>query len=228
MHRTKSLEPFTRQFNSQKFMDMLELNDRGPNTTITVKPDSVDVLGPILANYKTAQEAGKILYITFTTIADYFWLLRAACECLGPLGQKALLYLAAAVSDFYIPSSELPTHKIQSSIGAPTISLQLVPKLLAPLVSVWVPQAFVVSFKLETDENLLIAKARDALNKYKHKLVIGNLLQTRRQKVVFVTPESSYEVSLSREQMINGIEIEDLIVCNVVLNHSNFIASFKY
>ncbi|GJQ82054.1 putative DNA / pantothenate metabolism flavoprotein [Trypoxylus dichotomus] len=211
MHRTKSLEPFTRHFNSQKFMDMLELNDRGPNTTITVKPDSVDVLAPVLANYKTAQETGKILYVTFTTIADYFWLLRAACECLGSLGQKALLYLAAAVSDFYIPSSELPTHKIQSSVGAPTISLQLVPKLLAPLVSLWVPQAFVVSFKLETDENILIVKARDALNKYKHKLVIGNLLQTRRQKVVFVTPESSYEVSLSREQMINGMEIEDLI-----------------
>ncbi|KAK9744038.1 DNA / pantothenate metabolism flavoprotein [Popillia japonica] len=228
MHRTKSLEPFTRHFNGQKFMDMLELHDRGPNTTITVKPDSVDVLAPVLANYKAAQETGKILYVTFTTVSDYFWLLRAACECLGPLGPKALLYLAAAVSDFYIPSSELPTHKIQSSVGAPTISLQLVPKLLAPLVSLWVPQAFVVSFKLETDENILIAKARDSLNKYKHKLVVGNMLQTRRQKVVFVTPESSYEVLLSREQMINGMEIEDLIVSNVVISHSNFLASFKY
>lgn len=96
------------------------------------------------------------------------------------------------------------------------------------MVSLWVPQAFVVSFKLETDENILIAKARDSLNKYKHKLVVGNMLQTRRQKVVFVTPESSYEVLLSREQMINGMEIEDLIVSNVVISHSNFLASFKY
>lgn len=61
-----------------------------------------------------------------------------------------------------------PTHKIQSGAGAPTIQLQLVPKLLAPLVNLWVPHAFVVSFKLETDENLLISKARDALNKYHH------------------------------------------------------------
>lgn len=122
-----------------------------------------------------------------------------------------------------------PTHKMQSSIGAPTISLQLVPKLLAPLVSIWVPQAYVVSFKLETDENILIAKARDSLNKYKHKLVIGNMLQTRRQKVVFVTPESSFEVSLTRDQLINGMEIEDLIVSNVVINHSSFVASYtKY
>lgn len=58
-------------------------------------------------------------------------------------------------------------HKISSS-GPPTISLQLVPKILAPLVSLWVPEAFVISFKLETDESLLISKARNALNKYKH------------------------------------------------------------
>lgn len=63
-----------------------------------------------------------------------------------------------------------PTHKIQSGGAAPNIQLQLVPKLLAPLVSLWVPHAFVVSFKLETDENILITKAREALNKYKHKV----------------------------------------------------------
>lgn len=35
MHRLKSLEPFTRHFNGQKFMDMLDLNDKGPHMTIT-------------------------------------------------------------------------------------------------------------------------------------------------------------------------------------------------
>jgi len=68
------------------------------------------------------------------------------------------------------PLTFQPTHKMQSGDGAPTISLQLVPKMLAPLASLWVPHAFVVSFKLETDENLLIVKARDSLNKYKHKV----------------------------------------------------------
>lgn len=42
--------------------------------------------------------------------------------------------------------------------------------MLAPLVSMWVPHAYVVSFKLETDENILISKARAALNRYKHKV----------------------------------------------------------
>lgn len=57
--------------------------------------------------YKAATEAGKILYVNFTTVSDYFWLLRAACECLAQFGSRALLYLAAAVSDFYVPSSEM-------------------------------------------------------------------------------------------------------------------------
>lgn len=70
----------------------------------------------------------------------------------------------------YLSLSLQPTHKMQSGDGAPTISLQLVPKMLAPLASLWVPHAYVVSFKLETDENLLIVKARDSLNKYKHKV----------------------------------------------------------
>lgn len=74
---------------------------------LTVKPDSVDVLAPVLAKYKIAQEANKILYINFTSVVDYMWLLRAACECLAAFEKRAVLYLAAAVSDFYIPSDKM-------------------------------------------------------------------------------------------------------------------------
>lgn len=210
-----------------------------------MQPASVDVLAPILAKYKIAQETNKILYINFTSVVDYMWLLRAACECLAAFEKRALLYLAAAVSDFYIPSDMMPTHKMQSGHGAPTISLQLVPKMLAPLVSLWVPNAFVVSFKLETDENLLIVKSRDSLNKYKHKvgsgcttypqnlflklvisiiflllcqLVIANMLQTRKSRVIFVSPITSYEINLTKEQLLSGLEIEEHIVADVVSN----------
>lgn len=181
-----------------------------------MKPDSVDVLAPVLAKYKQAQEAQRILYVSFTSVVDYMWLLRATCECLAAFGRRAMLYLAAAVSDFYIPSDKMPTHKMQSGQGAPTISLQLVPKMLAPLVSLWVPHAFVVSFKLETDENLLISKSRESLNKYRHHLVIANLMQTRKHRVVFVTLDTSYEVVLGKEQTHSGLEIEEPIVADVV------------
>ena len=41
----------------------------------------------------------------------------------GSSSVRNLLYLAAAVSDFYIPNGDLPVHKIQSSEGAPSIQV---------------------------------------------------------------------------------------------------------
>lgn len=224
MFRSKSLEPFTRHFSGQQFLDMLEINDNGgESSTISVRPDSVDVLLPILQRYKQAQESNRLLYINFTSVSDYLWLLRAACECLAPFEKRALLYLAAAVSDFYVPAQEMPQHKIQST-GAPKISLELVPKILKPLVTSWVSQAFVVSFKLETDDSLLIAKSREALVKYNHKLVIANVLQTRRHRVVMVSSTTSYEINLSKEQAHSGLEIEEPIVAEVSKRHDEYQA----
>ncbi|XP_013192871.1 phosphopantothenate--cysteine ligase [Amyelois transitella] len=224
MHRQKSLEPFTRHFSGQKLMDMLDIQERGPNTTITVKPDSVDVLAPILLRYKAAHAAGAILYVAFTTVSDYLWLLRAACECLAHCGSRAMLYLAAAVSDFYIPKDKVPTHKMQSDSGAPVIQLHLVPKMLAPLVNLWVPAAYVISFKLETDENLLIPKARAALEKYKHKMVVANMLQSRHHRVILVTPEASHEILLTREEVHAGVDIESAIVCEIGRLHAEHMS----
>jgi phosphopantothenate-cysteine ligase len=42
--------------------------------------------------------------------------------------------------------------------------------MLRPLVAQWVPNAFVVSFKLETDPDLLVQKAQGAINNYHHKV----------------------------------------------------------
>lgn len=81
--------------------------DLSLHSIILVKPESLDVLGPVLAKYKIAQESNRILYVDFTSVVDYMWLLRAACECLVALNKRALLYLAAAVSDFYVPSDQM-------------------------------------------------------------------------------------------------------------------------
>ena len=111
---------------------------------------------------------------------------------------------------------------MQSNQGAPVITLKLVPKILSPLVKFWVPNAFVISFKLETDENLLISKARDALNKYSHKLVIANMLQTRRTKVTFVTQKSDFEITLNDDEERMGVEIEKKIIDGVLKLHNEF------
>lgn len=60
-----------------------------------------------LVKYKDAVKNHKLLQLSFTTLAEYLWLLRSACQALVCFKEKAILYLAAAVSDFYIPSNEM-------------------------------------------------------------------------------------------------------------------------
>jgi phosphopantothenate-cysteine ligase len=102
-----------------------------------------------------------------------------------------MYYLAAAVSDFYVPSQKTPEHKIQSGKGSLVIEMDQVPKVLRPMVQQWAPEGFIVSFKLETDEDLLIPKARAALERYGHQVVIGNNLVRRKYEVVFVERKES-------------------------------------
>ena len=152
-------------------------------------PESIGLsLRSISEEYQTY--SNDLLKITFTTLADYFYYLKTITFALNPLKKKAMLYLAAAVSDFYVPSANIAIHKIQSSDGPINLRFEMVPKLLRPLVKYWVPDAFVVSFKLETDENILMEKARKALKKYGHKLVIANELRSRKYKVIFVTEDN--------------------------------------
>ena len=143
------------------------------------------------------------------------------------LDSGALFYLAAAVSDFFLPQSRMPQHKIQSQpSGKLVIDLEQVPKFLRRLVDSWAPSAMIVSFKLETDNSILLQKSLTALSRYQHQLVIGNLLQTRKKEVVLVTPDEKTEwVRLSEQEEKNGVEIESLIVPAVIERHHKWIES---
>lgn len=96
-----------------------------------------------------------------------------------------------AVSYFSAASLSQPEHKIQSGKGSLVIEMDQVPKVLRPMVQQWAPEGYIVSFKLETDEKLLIPKARAALERYGHQVVVGNDLHRRKFEVVFVEPDSS-------------------------------------
>jgi len=51
----------------------------------------------------------SICMIPYFTLGDYLWLLKGITILLDPLGQRAMLYLAAAVSDFYVPKQDMVT-----------------------------------------------------------------------------------------------------------------------
>lgn len=64
-----------------------------------------------LFKYRQALKQRKLLEISFTTLSEYLWLLRSACQVLATLKHRAILYLAAAASDFYVPSNEMVIYK---------------------------------------------------------------------------------------------------------------------
>ncbi|OCH88413.1 phosphopantothenate-cysteine ligase [Obba rivulosa] len=210
MHRQFSLQPFSRHYShsTHPFLDFLELdsaetepsNVAGSDATrISVKPSERKQLIEVLAAYKAVQKAGTLHTLTFVTVNDYLWLLRAVAQELSVLGRSSMYYLAAAVSDFFLPRQRMAEHKIQSGKGSLHIEMDQVPKILKSLVDEWTREGFVVSFKLETDTSILIPKARAALARYGHQVVIGNDLHTRKYQVVFVSPASSHRRSSSQK-----------------------------
>lgn len=222
LYRSTTLRPFMRHFTTTNFLDMLELDKED----IKVTGSHRSLVRKLLDQYRDVKEKTRLLEVPFTTLSDYLWLLKTACHHLNNCGPKAMLYLAAAVSDFYIPAQKMSEHKIQSSEGAPTVQLKIVPKMLTPLVNNWAPSAFVVSFKLETDESILIQKAKKALATYKHKIVVANLLHTRKEKVLLVhlhQPEVE-PIIMTPEELASGQEIEEKIVANLWSKHLQLIS----
>ena len=86
-------------------------------------------------------------------------------------------YLAAAVSDFYMPSSMMAEHKLQD-IGKDgqnfNLMLEPVPKKLALIKTERNPNTVLISFKLETDSQILEEKALGAIDKYGVDMVVAN------------------------------------------------------
>ncbi|KAJ6557911.1 DNA/pantothenate metabolism flavoprotein [Mycena capillaripes] len=191
MHRQFSLQPFSRHYShsTNPFLDFLAVDDEeATEGTVGITADKrtdADLLS-VLTAYKHVQAAGSLHTLTFVTVNDYLWLLRAVSQELSVLRRRAMYYLAAAVSDFFLPRQKMSEHKIQSGKGSLHIEMDQVPKVLKPMVEEWTRDGYIVSFKLETEERLLIPKARAALERYGHQVVIGNELHSRKVQVVFV------------------------------------------
>lgn len=202
LHRQFSLLPYSRHYSHSTncFLDFMEESD-GDEGGVVVRKEYQEKMRRVLEEYHYAKKNRLLLLLPFTTVTEYLFELRSLAEIMHPVGNRALFYLAAAVSDFFIPRDRMEEHKIQSREDQKdgqgsgnsrqlVINLDPVPKFLNNLVQSWAPKgSMIVSFKLETDPNLLVSKAEQALRRYQHDLVIGNLLTTRKWEVVFVNRE---------------------------------------
>lgn len=210
-HRQFSLLPYSRHY-SHSTNCFLDFMTEGEHGEVVAHPEYQEKMLSVLRKYQAAKTSNTLLLLPFTTVNDYLWELKEIALLMRPLGSRGLFYLAAAVSDFFVPRHKLVEHKIQSSeIGdqpdssepSPTtvhhapnargkklmINLDPVPKFLKSLVEGWAPEGMIVSFKLETDPSLLVSKSQSAVRRYSHHLVIGNLLSTRKWEVVFIAPD---------------------------------------
>ncbi|TKA25978.1 hypothetical protein B0A50_05490 [Salinomyces thailandicus] len=264
LHRQFSLLPYSRHFSHSTncFLDFMTHDEAG---AVVVEDEFQQQMARVLDRYKKAKRENALLILPFVTVNEYLWMLRELAMLMQPLGSNGLFYLAAAVSDFFVPAARMVEHKIQSSedfYEAETngedakppaahmegkslvIDLDPVPKFLKQLVDAWAPQSMIISFKLETDPKLLAKKARYALEKYSHHLVIGNMLNTRKWEVVFVSAaggESWIRVPAERrtksamgkdlmesaQSQEPAVEIESLIVPEVAKMHVEMIERAK-
>ncbi|KAK9900823.1 DNA/pantothenate metabolism flavoprotein [Cystobasidium minutum MCA 4210] len=201
--------------------------DQAVDGRVQVRLSESNAMQAILGSYKLVQKLGLLHSIPFVTVFDYLFLLRGIAQIMGAketgLGRRGLYYLAAAVSDFFLPQQRMSQHKIQSGKGSLVIEMDQVPKVLRTLVEHWSQDGMIVSFKLETDRNLIIPKARQALDRYGHQVVIGNDLATRKHEVVFVQKDSEDWVRITDEQVAAGVEIEEAIIDRLIKMHDAYI-----
>lgn len=112
MHRQFSLQPFSRHYShsTNPFLDFLDIeptSDGSSTPIISVTPSKRADLLEVLTMYKDVHKEGTLHTLTFVTVDDYLWLLRAVSQELSVLRRKAMFYLAAAVSDFFLPRQRM-------------------------------------------------------------------------------------------------------------------------
>ncbi|KAL6634102.1 hypothetical protein ACP70R_026773 [Stipagrostis hirtigluma subsp. patula] len=211
-----SCQPYCRFLSDDSFLKFFDVNTE---SKVQVVESHATVVKKAIGEYCKAIEGGSLLKLPFTTIFEYLQLLKMVATSMSSVGRHGMFYLAAAVSDFYVPWDSMAKHKIQSAGGPLDMRLSQVPKMLSVLRNQWAPLAFCVSFKLETDSDILVHKADMALNKYKMNIVVANLLATYKEEVIIVTNGEKNTIQKCNKDE----DLEEHIIKLLEMSHSEYI-----
>ncbi|KAI8548211.1 hypothetical protein RHMOL_Rhmol07G0255400 [Rhododendron molle] len=221
LYRRGTFQPFCRSLPEDPLLECFEVSKE---LNVQARQSHFEAVKRAIGEHCAvwiAVDQGHLLKLPFTTIFEYLQILQLIAMSMKNLGKCAMFYLAAAVSDFYVPWKSMVEHKIQSASGPLDMRLVQVPKMLSVLRKDWVPMAFCISFKLETDSKILLEKAEMALKKYKMHLVVANELETRKEVVVVVT--SSEKISVHRDKNEASADVESPLIKLLVEKHSSYI-----
>ena len=112
LHRVGSAFPFTSGFreSASKHIDgdlLSNFEDRKQGMYLAV-PNGGRIKSELRC-YNHSVKNKRLFSFSFETVSDYLTLLQLVAEQLCHLQDKVCFYLAAAVSDFYIPDNEVRT-----------------------------------------------------------------------------------------------------------------------
>ncbi|KAL3504674.1 hypothetical protein ACH5RR_034515 [Cinchona calisaya] len=218
LYRSGSCQPYCSSLPDDPLLECFDISD---DSNIQVRQSHAEVVKRVISEHHAAVSGGYLLKLPFTTIFEYLQILRLVALSLSCLGPCAMFYLAAAVSDFYVPWETMTVHKIQSRSGPLDMRLAQAPKMLSVLRKEWAPVAFCISFKLETDSKILVEKADMALKKYDMHMVLANELSTRKEEVIVVSKSGKTVVRKDKAQPC--VDVESPLIELVVDRHSTYI-----
>lgn len=116
MHRQFSLQPFSRHYShtTNPFLDILYLSSTpsadgtgAEREEVVIKSEGLDFLTQVLKARQDALSNRNLHTLTFVTVNEYLFLLRAISGEMSKLKRASMYYLAAAVSDFFLPTQKM-------------------------------------------------------------------------------------------------------------------------
>jgi phosphopantothenate---cysteine ligase (ATP) len=81
-----------------------------PRVVVNPTPAGLPLLLRVIRRHKEVHRLGTLHTLTFVTVDDYLFLLRELAKSMRVLGRQAMYYLAAAVSDFFLPRYKMVSH----------------------------------------------------------------------------------------------------------------------
>ncbi|KAJ1610253.1 putative phosphopantothenoylcysteine synthetase [Cryptosporidium canis] len=231
-HRRGSHLPFTVDLPS-KYDLLLTFGDSFNSTecySSFFKDEKIKKIVRASQNFMKYSE--RIFFMEFGSVYEYINGIENIISYCTELSTKIIFFLAAAVSDFYIPNNLLSINKISADSNlalnidnepqVPTITLELysTPKC-AQFIRKKLPDCFLVLFKLETEEETLYQKSDKLLIMYNANVICANLLQSRRDSVTIITPNSKTEIKKTSDV------IEECVVSTIVSLYEEYILEKK-
>mmetsp|Transcript_8114 Transcript_8114/g.8270 ORF Transcript_8114/g.8270 Transcript_8114/m.8270 type:complete len:208 (-) Transcript_8114:782-1405(-) len=141
LHRKGAIFPFTRSIRTTlspqidgAFLSGLKTD--GTTVKIGSEGSHIQNIASDVQCHSACVDSGLFLAVSFETVQQYLSKLEQIATSLSPLGSRVIVYLAAAVSDFYLTDEHMAEHKIQSTTAL-QLSFDQVPKRLGVLTSQW-------------------------------------------------------------------------------------------